>query len=122
MHDALLRFMKISALNPDETNDPFSNWVPDYPRHPSRSGLGSARVPGPARGRDGIGGRVAARGAGPERGRVSGALRDRGGVPRGAVRDALAGGADLPGLRPPRLLRAQDPQGLPVQPVQEAAL
>ena len=29
-------------------------------------------------------------------------------------------GLDLPGLRPPRLLRAQDPQGVPVQPVQEA--
>ena len=38
----------------------------------------------------------------------------------GAVRDALARGADLPGLRRPGLLRAEDPQGVPVQPVQEA--
>ena len=29
-------------------------------------------------------------------------------------------GLDLPGLRPPRLLRAQDPQAVPVQPLQEA--
>src|SRR4051812_47699551 len=96
--------------------------LPDYPRHPSRSGLGFARVPGPIGGRDGIGGRVAARGQGPERGRVPGAVRHRGGVPRGAVRHALARGPDLPGLRPPRLLSAQDPQGLQVHPLKEAGL
>src|SRR4051794_17223539 len=61
--------------------------------------LGFARVPGPAEGADDSGGRVAARDAGPERGRVPGALRDRGGVPRGALRHALARGPDLPGLR-----------------------
>src|SRR5688500_15693424 len=70
--------------------------------------------------RDGIGGRVAAVAPGAERGRVPRAVRDRGSLPRGAVRDALARGPHLPGLRPSRLLRAQDPPAVPVQPVQEA--
>jgi transposase-like protein len=35
-------------------------------------------------------GRLAACAQGPERGRVPGAVRDRGGLPQGAVRDALA--------------------------------
>ena len=44
--------------------------------------------------------KVAALGQGAERDRVSGALRDGGGLPGGALRAALAGGARLPRLRP----------------------
>src|SRR3954470_13808562 len=68
----------------------------------------------------GISRRIAALGEGPERDRVSGALRHRGGLPEDALRDALAGRARLPGLRQRRLLRAQDTQAVSVQPVQEA--
>src|SRR3954447_2024676 len=41
-------------------------------------------------------------------------------MPRGALRHALARGADLPRLPRPELLPAQDPQAVPVQPLQEA--
>src|SRR3954466_16337818 len=72
--------------------------------------------------RYGVGAGVATLGQGAERGRVPGTLRDRGGLPRGAAWDALARGPDLPGLRRPGLLPAQDPQGAPVPPLQEADL
>src|SRR4028118_2364059 len=80
------------------------------------------RLFGLAGARDGIGRGAAAVGVGPQRGRVPGALRDRGGVPRGAVRDALARGARLPGLRRARLLRAEGPQGGPGRPAAAAGL
>src|SRR4051812_454461 len=102
-----------SLLNALDEAKPF----PDYPRHPSRSDLGFPRVSGSWRGRDGIGGGVAALGPRAERGGVPGALRHRGGVPDGALRHAVAGGADLSGLRRPPLLRAHHPPGPPMPPL-----
>src|SRR3712207_5605977 len=79
--------------------------LPDYPRHASGSELAFLRLWWLARTGDGRG-RVAARAEGAERGCVTGTRRNRGSLPAGAVRDALARGAHLPGLRPPRLLCA----------------
>src|SRR4029453_8796626 len=95
-------------------------WSPDHPCHTSWCELGFPRLSRLAGTSHGIGGRVAAVAPGAERGGVLGAIRDRGGVPEGAARDALARGPHLPGLRPSRLLRAQDPPAVPVQPRQEA--
>src|SRR3712207_3379246 len=73
-----------------------------------------------AEGTDGDGGGLAACAQGAERGRVSGVVRDRGCLPQGAVRDALAPGAELPWLWAPRLLPAEDSRAVPVQPLQAA--
>src|SRR3712207_5514370 len=72
---------------------------PDCPGQASAGELGFPRPSGLVEVADDDGGGLAAHGQGPERGRVPGAVRHRGGLPAGLVRDALARGPDLPRLR-----------------------